>query len=207
MIKTPTNTNTHCSVEISHIYLDQIFSKEQIDSIEILKNTSDTWDFSFETVVLLDDYNIEKIKTSPLDVIKKLSTHGVNPEHWALEKDLVKYAEEFLDKYVETPRVHRQYTSYIEREGKYPCSLLTSIWYLIRLGHIKDSKKIIHSKKGRVFKPSKKIINILPEYLEPVEKTTSKLIKATAFSSANSSIKNIYYPSRPKSDKFSKRLV
>ncbi len=192
-MNSPGNTASSLhSVEFCHIYTDEPFSDTQISSINHLKKASSSWNLPYATVLLFDNYNIEKSEIPTDDFFHQLEGYGAIPDFWAFEKELTIYAEEFLS-LIEVAKIKRQYKNYIQSKNIYPCSFLTSIWYFLRLGYIEDSHKIIRSTNNQPFYPSQKLINILAEDFTEVEKTALKLIKSTAFKEAAEQIDNLFY--------------
>lgn len=195
------------SVEISHIYLDQSFSNDQIKSIQHFNQMSEMWNQPITVALLLDDYNIKEVRTTPTQIFQELKKLSIEPDYYVLEKDLIKYADEFLN-HIKVPKIKRQYETYIQKQRKYPCSLLTAIWYLLRLGYIADDKKIVNFlKPDHSFKPASKVVNFLPEYFSDVEKKCEKLIHASSFSKASHHIKNVFYPADDTTDITKKELL
>ena len=122
------------SVEFFHIYTDEKINLRHIESINQLKKSEKDWGFSYELIVLIDNYNPEKHTLKEDEVLNFLTDQKINLDFWAFEKDLIKNAEILLD-CINNNRILKNYRKYIERNNKYPCSLLTSAWYLTRLGY------------------------------------------------------------------------
>ncbi len=180
------------SVEFSHIYTDEKFSKSQIDSINCLKRLSASWDFPYSTVILFDNYNIKEPALPQSAFFHSLDKHNALPDFWAFEKDLVVYTEDLLS-LINKTKIKKQYENYINNKKVYPCSFLTSIWYFLRLGYIKDTRSVVKLKNGKKFSPNNELINILPEDFKEVENKSLKLIKATVFQEAEQRIENLFY--------------
>jgi hypothetical protein len=180
------------SVEFFHIYTDEKINQRHIESINQLKKSEKDWGFSYELIVLIDNYNPEKHTLKEDEVLNFLTDQKINLDFWAFEKDLIKNAEVLLD-CINNNRILKNYRKYIERNNKYPCSLLTSAWYLTRLGYFKSDGLIKSLKKGKVFKPASGLINILPEDFKSIEKKVKQLILSSKFSEAADKIENLYY--------------
>lgn len=196
-----------CSIEISHIYLDQPFSTDQTQSVREFQDLVPKLNSPFQTVVLLDNYNIQNLDTKPQDVFDELKKLSIEPNHFALEKDLIVYANNFLDT-VEIPKVKKQYEVYIRKYNKYPCSLLTAIWYLLRLGYLEDSQNVMTPlKKNEKFIPATRLINILPESFETVEGKCKKLIQASNFKQAVNQIENVFYTTKEEAKSKKRELL
>ncbi len=187
------------TIEFSHIYTDKEFSQAQINSIDFLKDVMQAWSFPYEKVILFDNYNVGPETISNDVFFEELKKHELLPDFWAFEKDLIKYAPILLDSIV-VPKVKRQYETYISNKKSYPCSFLTSIWYLMRLGFIEDTESIIRSMQGdKKFVPCKRVVNILANDFMSVEKTAIKLIKSTSFEGAADQIQDLFYQTSGKS--------
>ncbi len=185
--------NKTLSVEISHTYLDQAFSLEQEQSIERFLYESKKWADPHQEVVLFDDYNIKHQKTTHEDILRELGKHQAMPKYYAFEKDMIVYVNQLLSNVV-VPKVRRQYETYIQKYNRYPCSLLTAVWYLVRLGYIVDTNQALKPTDGQgIFVPASELINFLPNYFSGVEDKARKLIGATQFEGAADRIRNIYF--------------
>lgn len=181
------------TIEFCHIYTDKEFSQAQINSIEFLKDMTKAWDFPYETVILFDNYNVGPNTISNDVFFEELKNHDILPDFWALEKDLIKYAPVLLDAIV-VPKIKRQYENYIANKQYYPCSFLTSIWYLMRLGYIEDTELIMRSMSSESkFVPCERVINILANDFMHVERKVIKLINATKFKEASDRIQDLFY--------------
>lgn len=195
------------SVEISHIYLDQHFSIDQIRSVERFHSEAPSWGKTHSEIVLFDNYNVAKIITTPEEVLDQLRKINASPKYFAFEKDLIDYSRYLIDA-IKIPKIKKQYELYIEKNNKYPCSLLTSVWYLMRLGYIKDTKRIIKSvDEGDSYQSAVGLINFLPNHFMAVEKKSTKLLRATHFSEAVDQIENIYFDSDTSDSVLKKDLV
>jgi hypothetical protein len=121
---------------------------------------------------------------------------------------LVPLADTFLQA-IEKPKITRMYRSYITRKGKYPCSLLTATWYLVRLGRI-DGSSILHknSQLSLDMAAADKLINILPSSFKDVEKEAHKLIGFSKFKEDRFKIEPILFQEKdPVRDGFVPELV
>lgn len=196
-MQTTSITSKTLSVEVSHTYLDQLFSHEQEQSVRQFQRESQNWTDSHYEIVLFDDYNIKSLKVTHDEVLEKLKDLHVSPKYYAFEKDMIAYVPQLLDSIL-TPKIKRQYETYIDRSGRYPCSLLTAVWYLVRLGYIADTNQSLRAVDSRDnFEPANELINFLPGYFSGVESKAKKLIQATTFRDSVADIKNIYFDADP----------
>ena len=194
-INTKPDAEDSYSVEISHIYLDRPFSIDQVDSVEQFQKAARLWDKPHNEVILFDDYNVTEAETSYEDVLDQLKKLGALPQYYAFEKDLIAYAQDFIEN-IKVPKIKRQYEVYIDKNNKYPCSLLTSVWYLVRLGYIMDTESVIKPVNARdSYNIASKVVNFLPSYFAEVEEKSKKLIAATNFPGAVDQIENVFFDS------------
>jgi len=184
------------SVEFCHIYSDENdINGSQLASIDYLKSASSAWNFDYDLVVLIDDYNPKTHNLSEKKIIESLRKKGVEPHFLAYESTLASNAEVLLGA-IEQPKLKKNYKGYITAHSKYPCSLLTASWYLTRLGKF-ESKNIILPVNGKEFLPAKKLINILPCYYKPIEARALDIIAATKYKDALHNIQNLFYEDKP----------
>lgn len=198
--------NQTYSIEFSHIYADKNFAETQYSSAMFLEELIDSWDFSYSTVALIDNYNIEDNVLNENEFLHELDSMGMLPDFWAYEADMIKYADTLLDMIVDKKK-KSQYERYISSKHKYPCSFLTCVWYFIRLGAI-DGNNLIHSTRQDVnFTSSDRLINILSEDFKGVEQITYDLIRGTNRPELADQIQNLFYQTKPIKNKYSDNLV
>ncbi len=190
----PVPRKSRYNIEFAHIYTDEIVNGNHFESTNIVLEVATISELQFTTAVLIDDYNASSLEFSTIDFLKKLESHGVRPDFYVYESDLVSLANEFLN-YIEKPKVFRMHKSYIERKGKYPCSLLTAVWYLIRLGYM-DGSKVVRVNNSLLSVNdiySERLINILPSAFKHIETDTHKLIGHSKFHGARYKIQPILF--------------
>jgi hypothetical protein len=140
---------------------------------------------------MIDDYNATEHLLDIPNFLRKLTLEGVEPDYYAYEADMQKYSDKMLG-IIQDKKVRKSYSRYIDGNGgKLPCSFMTSIWYLIRLG-IFDADEIVKSEKS-AFKPADTLINILPERFRSVESMAIKLIGSSKHSNAISKIDYVFF--------------
>lgn len=182
------------SVEFFHIYTDEKISAAHTATLEYLKEAKQVWDFNIQEIVLIDNYNPAQHTLRPEDVFMFLDKSGELPYFWAYEADMVSNADKLLDN-ITSPKIKREYIRYIEKHGKYPCSLLTATWYLTRMGFL-DYSKIIRPLRGESYEPAATLINILPADYRDVESRCFELIKHSEYADALNDIQDIFIPIR-----------
>jgi hypothetical protein len=117
------------------------------------------------------------------------------PDHWAYEKDLVTHAKQLLSEVI-SPKLKRNYGSYIAKNNKYPCSLLIAAWYLTRLGRLPyaDIIKDTSESANNPYQPAKRLLNILPQDYRGVENRARRLILKSKFAPDADKIQDLFYP-------------
>lgn len=180
------------NVEFFHIYTDEKINGVHKGSLDFLVQKRESWDFAPSTVILIDNYNPINHVLSAEEIFEYLATQDAVPDFWAYEGDLVENAKVLLSQ-VTSEKLRRSYEKYIEKRGKYPCSLLTASWYLTRLGCL-DYDGVIHRLGSETnYTPVAQLINILPADYSSVEKRAFEIIKRSTYASAAESIEDLFY--------------
>jgi len=189
-------TSPKYSVEFFHIYTDEKINGRHESSLKYLKEAMKAWDFDYDLFVLVDDYNPTEHITTSDDVMKFLGQNGVTPDFWAFESAFIENAELLLDA-IEKDKIRKQYRKYINKKGKYPCSLLAASWYLTRLGRLPHTGQMngAGDKTSEQFAPAHRLVNILPDDFRPVELRTRSLISNSKFKEDVDRIQDLFYPS------------
>ena len=183
---------TKFSVEFSHIYTNEAFSDEHRQSILNLKKyLPKLKDDDFQTCVFIDNYNSTEDLLDVGDFLESLESEGVQPDYFAFEADMAKYTERLLA-IIQDERLRKSYEKYISKKNILPCSFMTSIWYLIRLG-VFEKDAIVQNSKG--FAPAETLINILPERFRTVEAKTLEIINSTNNLDAIGKVDYVFYSS------------
>lgn len=183
---------TKFSVEFSHIYTNEAFSEEHRQSIQNLKKyLPKLKDEDFQTCVFIDNYNSTEDLLNVDDFLRNLKHEGVRPDYYAFEADMAKYTEQLLA-IIQDDRLRKSYERYISKKNILPCSFMTSIWYLIRLG-VFEKDAIVQNSKD--FAPAETLINILPERFRAVEAKTLEIINSTNNPDAIGKVDYVFYSS------------
>ncbi|MCA9332125.1 hypothetical protein KC968_04275 [Candidatus Saccharibacteria bacterium] len=180
------------SVEYFHIYTDEIINDSHKASLNYLREALKAWKINHELIVLIDNYNPENHILSEDDIFDYLNGEGFSPDFFAFEADMVEVAESLVNS-LSDKRLKKNYTRYIKDKQKYPCSLLTASWYLMRLGKYPHARKI-RSTKHKAFKNADRLINILPLDYKEVETRARKIVLSSEWPEAANMIQNLYYP-------------
>jgi len=182
------------NIEFAHIYSDQQFNKEHEASIEKLKvviKDLEKNNKTFNLSVLIDEYNPSKHKLSIDQFVKQLENYGIKIDYVGLESKLGIYKDQTLQEI--KPKIQREYVMYIENNNKIPCSMLSVIWYLMRLGYLPAKKDVFYKYSSLKDFPTKKIINILPTYYQEVENKSLKIIQNSRFHDRINDIEYKYF--------------
>ena len=181
------------SIEFFHIYTDEKIGDVHTASLDYLKGLQKSWgDLSSSLIVLIDDYNPTKHTLSKKDVIDYLTQESMIPHFWAMESAMVPSANILLEE-ITDKKLQNSYRSYIAKNKKYPCSLLTAAWYLTRLGQL-DDNGVINGLSEDIYIPADRLINILPSSCKQVEKRTRKLILKSKYADLADNIQDLFYP-------------
>ncbi len=176
------------SIEYAHIYTNNKIGDEQKKSLEILNSIKDEKkDKNLSLVVMIDDYSFPDPSFNYDNFSKYLKTAGFVPDVMIRESELISLCDETI-KLIDDNKLKNEISNYIKNK-KYPCSLFVATWYLLRLGHIKNTVF------GKDF-ISKSLINILPKSFKPFEDKALEIIKLTRFKDAVINIENRYFEGR-----------
>ncbi len=190
-----TATGLKYGVEFFHIYSDEKISLHHTKSIKYLKTVREVWGIEADLILLIDDYNPAEKTLLPETVLKYLDKKDVSPNFWAFEADLAKYAPLVLES-ITKPHLKKSYEKYIAEHGKFPCSLLTSTWYLIRLGAI-DGQDIIKRHMSELeYEPVDRLINILPSGFKPVELKVQKILLNSTHKDYAHKVQDLFYDAK-----------
>lgn len=179
------------NIEFAHIYINEAFSNEQLNSIyeanrvttRLIKRKE-----KFATVILIDNYNTVEKLLNTKDLVKKIEDIANFPLDFIVyEADLVEHKDFLLSKMDNKKK--KSYQKYFNKNGRIPCSFLCAIWYLKRLGFIPLGKIDFEPKKF----VAREIINILPGKFQEVEKKAMEIIKASKFSESVNRIKYNFF--------------
>lgn len=182
------------SVEILHVYSDEVFNEEHRHGANAALTELRTLSEDYSTVMLIDNYNPENKDFDLASFMLSAKNSGVAMDHVAFEADLVDYYSTVLAM-MPNNKFRRRYEKYVAKNNKIPCSFLTAIWYLLRLGLLPYKEGMVTSCTGRAFEPAERLINILPERFSPTEEKAIAIIEQTPHRAALEKIKNVYHHS------------
>lgn len=182
---------TRYSVEFSHIYTNEVFSNEHTQSVRNLNSyLPKLQKDQYQTCILIDDYNPNEDLLDEKDFFNKLANLSATPDYYAYEAEMSNYKKEMLS-LIQDKKILKQYSRYINDKNTLPCSFMTAIWYLIRLGALPHDG--IVKEISEPFLPSAILINILPERFRAVENKTIKLIGSTKYSNYVGNIDYVFF--------------
>lgn len=165
------------SIELSHIYTNERYSEEHRSSVELLKKQEMAFGTGeSQTCVMIDNYNPTEHLLDVDNFFEELKKDGIVPDYFAYEADMIRHRDRLLGD-IGDNRIYKSYRSYAEKRDKMPCSFMTAIWYLVRLG-IYEPDGIITSLGDNNFIPAEKLVSILPERFRSVEMQTQKLLQS-----------------------------
>jgi hypothetical protein len=168
------------NIEFAHVYVNENFANEHYRAAQIAERRVreiKKQEQSCVLVLLIDDYNPSNFVLNTDNFLERLDKMGVKPDYVVYESEMVTYGDRVLEEL--NNGIRKQYLRYIKKHGKYPCSFLIAIWYLLRLGFL-DIKPIIKSLASKPF-IAHKIINILPRKYKSVENKALDIINSTRF--------------------------
>ena len=165
------------SIELSHIYTNERYSEEHRSSVALLKKHEAAFGKGeTQSCVMIDNYNPTEHLLDVENFFAELKKDGIVPNYFAFEADMIRHRDRLLGD-IGDNRIYKSYRSYAEKKDKMPCSFMTAIWYLVRLG-IYDPEGIIMDLEGSEFIPAKQLVSILPERFRSVEMQTQKLLQS-----------------------------
>lgn len=183
-------------VEFFHIYIDEKINKHHMKSIEYLKTMKDVWEIDSQLILLIDNYNPTKKVTDVDTILKFLQLNDVEPDYWAFEASLSRFADEVLEGMTDI-HLRKNYSKYIDDHKKLPCSLLTATWYLLRLGALEGYEEVINPVgKNGLYVPVDRLINILPFEYKAIELKVLKIIKSSQYGVYADKIQDLFYSSK-----------
>jgi len=182
------------NIEYAHIYSDEVFGQEHIESLNILelilriiRNDNKTHNLN----LLIDEYHPEAGDLDIDDFLNKLKYRGYNPHFLYLESALHNDIELLLSNLTSKKHIN-DYHKYYEKNGKSPCSYLVAVWYLKRLGIFptNDHKELSDEK---IHFSGHKIVNILDRKYKKGEDKALELIKNSKYADCLDNIIYYYY--------------
>jgi len=159
------------SLEYCHIYTDEVFGKQHALALEKGKEIFDQLVKEGKTVsrvIMIDDYNPVETRLDETDFKNQVSRAGMLPDIYVYESQLIHVAHQVLKR--TEGRVWSQYSRYLTKYDKYPCSFLIACWYALRLGIMRDHTLVPAEEV------SHQIISVLPERFVEVEMLSDAIL-------------------------------
>lgn len=169
--------------------MDEYFDSEKQKSINLMKEKTkelEEKDETYNTCILIDDYNPKKQILNLKDFKKILELQNATPNIFYSETDLADIGIRSLE--FVNPKIAKEYRKYIEEKKKVPCSLCIVAWYLLRLGLIQSSDDSL-----KLDSISDNIVTIIPLRYQESEKKALKIIKNSEFNNYINNIHYVYY--------------
>lgn len=191
------NQKSDISIEFGHIYQDELFTQEHKTGIvELFKQIEHVKKngFTYSTVVMIDDYNVDGTKNFMDQYWSFLDSKRAMPDYYVYESALAIFMDEVFA--IFNNRTKKSYQSYIDKHKKIPCSLFIVMWYFYRLGLLDGSKDgILHTVKDEEKNPffAEKLVTILPKRFMEVEMIAQKAIRKSKQKSALEQIQTIFF--------------
>lgn len=165
------------SIEYAHIYTNQTVHEEHELSLKKLDEALKQYTESeVALVVMVDDYSFPDPTFDYEAFAAWLNSRDGKPDLIIRESQLIPVCDEVLQLLPDGSKLKSQLIDYIKTK-KYPCSLFIVAWYLLRLG------LITHPALDARY-TAKKLLNILPASVEPVEQKGLEIIAATPYHKA-----------------------
>lgn len=202
------------NIEFAHIYADQNFDSEQIESIEVLKKTIAKLIHqkkSFSTSVLIDDYNPQCRNLRENNFINVIKSYNIPLDFLAYESQLSLISDRVVDDLpksslrikhaddadrrmlvLESDNGDITLRHYYESYSKNTCALLTACWLLCRLGVYSIPHTAIKNLTTNPFQ-GKKIITILPKKYEKNENKALEIIRILGKVNILEDIKYVFF--------------
>lgn len=181
------------NIEFAHIYTNENFAEEHYAATKIARDKIKELESQGKTcsaTILIDNYNSTDHILDVPKFVEELEEIGVKPDFTMFEADLAKYKDKCLA--LMNGKLKKQYSKYIESNGKCPCSFLVAVWHLARLGVFKIESSTRNHPTDKPF-VGRRIITILPKRYGAIEKKAHDIIKSTPFALELARMENIFF--------------
>jgi hypothetical protein len=203
-------------IEFSHIYGDQAFGIEQIQSIVIMNEMVKELRQEGKKVVtsiLIDDYHAKyQLWSNSDELMKQVRKHGETPDIIALESAFVNIANEIISqipasfKRIESFRKEKKSVLffndgirkfalkdiYQDRE-RHKCVMLSCAWLFCKLGLVNFPEGSLQTTREVSAFQSHGVISILDKRYEKVEQNVGKLLSVLVEEKNTDRVQYIYY--------------
>lgn len=206
---------TDFHIEFGHIYKDQMFAQEQIESIHILKEITSELDkdgSSYQTSVLIDDYHIKRSLWEVPELIAEMKLRDVMPDIVVSEGALLQFAEDMIEtipseyKRMESFRKEKKtVTFYVNGDKKFAlkdtyadrvemkCVSLSTVWMMCKLGIIPCGNQMVAPIIcGEGIKASDGVITILDKKYMSVESHVMELLDCLGYEEQKKAARYIF---------------
>ncbi|MBN1617972.1 hypothetical protein JW887_01355 [Candidatus Dojkabacteria bacterium] len=162
-------------IEYAHIYTDERFNGEHKKSIEIVRKKErelDNLGKSHGKCILIDNYNPINHILNIDKFLSNLNDLEANPDFVMLESTMTVYCIFLLHKMKH--KLKKKYLRYIKSRKKMPCSLLLTVWHVIKTGGLDINIEEAIYKGTPII--GKNLIIVLPERFKNVEELGRKIL-------------------------------
>lgn len=202
-------------IEFAHIYKDQPFSKEQIESIHLLKRTIDSLERegkSFITSILIDDYHAKEAKWDDLDLLRNMEKRNAVPDYLFYEKSFMELANRLVEmipnqnKRVEHfKKEGKDVVFFVDESSKFAlqdiyadrvepkCVTLSCAWILCKLGVFDFPAEGFLPICQSDAEPCRSALTILPKQFMLVEENVMRLMTALGKEREKQQVQYLFY--------------
>lgn len=162
------------SVELSHLLSGEKFNESHLKSLKIFKDNIKSNQDKYTICVMVDNYNFPNQTNDIEGMIKCYNQENMKIDNLCYENVMVLKALEVIEKIPDIIDTSSNlginscdgFISLLNKEtNKYSCCLLTSIWYLARMGEVNLGME-----------PAQKLINVLPKKYQSNEKKVREIL-------------------------------
>lgn len=202
------------NIEFSHIYANEPFSGEQLNSIRLAKKKIKEWEkekIPFVTSVLIDDYNVNVSNFDHEKLVSLIEQEGIKVDFVGFESKFGKIAEQLI-KEIPNEKTKLEYFNEKQKEvlilngesrriglsetynfsTRHTCAILSAAWSLCRLGVYPIPTKGVINRGSNTFAASKNF-TILPKKYAGGETKVREIISLTRFKSFNKKIEYQFF--------------
>jgi hypothetical protein len=172
------------SVEFAHVYADEQLGAEQdLSAVEAARISAEHDDV--QRVVLVDDYNAV-VAPQRLGALLAELRELAPPEDVIASEAALAPAAQMLLRSMAAGRERRSIERYVRDRRRWPCSLLTAAWYLVRLGELPAPERLFLTSDP--LRPAAELVNLLPARFGESERRAMALLGASSFAACASRI-------------------
>jgi hypothetical protein len=184
-----------CGIEYAHIYIDEQFGYEHVQSLLVLKQVEESIraDADVRRIVLIDDYNPPKssYRLNIDSLMRAFADNNATPDVVVAESALEPYCAAVIEM-IDSSKLQSSLNRYRQSTERYPCSLFIAAWYLLRLGVFgQPSLATVRGEAKDLYTDS--LVTILPNAFQTPENKALEIIKNSKFHQLIGLIKVQYF--------------